>query len=56
MKGGVKRQKDALVEAIHHTIAEIYGFNQWDLPAKSIVSMPRRLAAMKLVKGRQTKY
>ena len=56
MKGGVERRKDALVEAIHHIMAEINGFDQWDLPAKLIASMPRRLAAVRLVKGRQTKY
>ena len=56
MKGGIKRRKDALVEAIHHTMAEINGWEQWDLPAKLIASMPRRLAAVRLVKGKQTKY
>ena len=56
MRGGVEKRKDALVEAIHHTMAEINGWDQWDLPAKLIESMPRRLAAVRLVKGLQTKY
>ena len=56
MGGGVETRKDALVEAIHKTVAVINGWEEWDLPAKLIESMPRRLAAVKLVGGKQTKY
>ena len=56
MGRGVDARKDKLVEAIHATIAEINGWDQWDLPAKLIASIPKRLAAVKLVKGKQTKY
>ena len=56
MGGGVKRRKNTLVKAIYHTMAVINGYEEWDLPARLIASMPRRLAAVKLVKGRQTKY
>ena len=56
MRGGVKKRKDALVEAIHHTMAEINMFEQWNLSAKLIASMPRRLAVVRLVKGGPTKY
>ena len=56
MGGGVDKRKDALVEALHHTMAVINGFEGWDLPAKLILSMPKRLAAVKLVEGKQTKY
>ena len=56
MNGGVKKRKDALVEAIHQTMRRIQGWQQWDFPAKLIESMPRRLAAVGLVQGKQTKY
>ena len=56
MGGGVEARKDTLVEAIHATMAVINGWEEWDLPAKLIASMPRRLAAVRLVKGKQTKY
>ena len=56
MGGGVERRKDVLVEAIHHIMAEICGWDEWDLPAKLIESMPRRLAAVRLVQGKQTRY
>ena len=56
MGGGVEARKDKLVEAIHATMAENNGWDQRDLPAKLIASMPKRLAAVKLVQGKQTKY
>ena len=56
MGGGVKGRKDALVEALHHTMSVINGEEGWDLPAKLVFSMPRRLAAVELVEGKQTKY
>ena len=56
MKGGAERQKHALVAVIHATMVEINGYKQWDLPARLIASMPRRLAAVRLVEGKQTKY
>ena len=56
MGGGVERRKDTLVEAIDHTMAVINGYEEGDLPARLIACMPRRLAAVKLVKGRQSKY
>ena len=56
MRGGVKKKKDTLIKAIHQTIAVINGGDQWDLPAVLIESMPRRLAAVSLVKGGPTKY
>ena len=56
MSGGIKKRISTLVKAIHDTMAVINGFEQWDLPAKLIASMPQRLAAVRLVKGKQTKY
>ena len=56
MGGGVKGRKNALVKALHHTISMINREERWDLPAKLVFFMPRRLAAVKLVKGKQTKY
>ena len=56
MGGGVKARKNILVKAIYVTMAVINGWEEWDLPAKLIASMPRRLAAVRLVKGKQTKY
>ena len=47
---------DALEQAVHHAMTVINGFEQWDLPAKLIASMPKRLAAVRLVQGKQTKY
>ena len=41
MGGGVKGRKDALVEALHHTMSVINGEEGWDLPAKLVFSMPR---------------
>ena len=49
-------RKDALETAVHQAMAVFNGFEQWDLPAKLIASMPDRLAAVKLVHGKQTKY
>ena len=56
MRGGVEKRKDALEKAIRQTINRINGWDQWDLPAKLVASMPRRLAAVRLVQGKQTKY
>ena len=56
MGGGIEKGKDALAEEVHHTIAEINRFDQWDLPAKLIASIPQRLAAAKLVKEKHTRY
>ena len=56
MGGGVEAHKDALVEAIYAIMAVINGWEEWDLLAKLIASMPRRLVAVRLVKGKQIKY
>ena len=50
MGEGVDVRKNKLVKAIHATMAKINKWDKWDLPAKLIVSMPKRLAAVKLVK------
>ena len=39
----------ALKQALHYAMAVINGFEQWDLPAKLIASMPKRRAAVRLV-------
>ena len=54
--GGVEARKNTLVKVIYVTMAIINGWEEWDLPAKLIASMSRRLAAVRLVKGKQTKY
>ena len=56
MGGGVEARKNALIKAIYAIMTVINGWEEWDLPAKLIASMPRRLAAVRLVKGKQTKY
>ena len=56
MGGGIEAHKNALVKAIYVTMAVINGWEEWDLPAKLIASMPRRLAAVRLIKEKQTKY
>ena len=56
MGGGVEARKDTLIEVIYVIIAIINEWEEWDLPVKLIVSMPRRLVAVRLVKGKQTKY
>ena len=56
MGEGVEAHKNALIKAIYISIAIINGWKEWDLPAKLIASMPRRLAVVRLVKGKQTKY
>ena len=56
MGGGVDVRKDKLVKAIHTIMAKINGWDEWDLPAKLIAFIPKRLAAVKLVKEKQTKY
>ena len=49
MGGGVEARKNKLVKAIYTTIAKINGWDQWDLLAKLIAFMPKRLVAIKLV-------
>ena len=56
MGGEIKKRKNILVKAIYHVLAEINGWEGSDLSAKLIASMPRRLAAVRLAKGKQTKY
>ena len=56
MRGGIKKKKNTLVKTIYQTIAVINGWDQWDLPAVLIKFIPRRLAAIRLVKGGPTKY
>ena len=56
MGRGIEARKNTLVKVIHATIAVINGWEEWDLPAKLIASMPRRLVAVRLVKKKQTKY
>ena len=53
---GAEARKDQLEITIHEAMAVFNGMEQWDLPAKLIMSMPKRLAAVKLVGGKQTKY
>ena len=52
MGGGVKERKDALVKALHYTMSVINGEEGWDLLTKLVFFMPRRLAAVELVKGK----
>ena len=56
MGGGIEARKDTLIKVIHVTMTVINGWEEWDLPVKLIASIPRRLAAVRLVKGKQTKY
>ena len=56
MGEGVEARKDKLVETIYATMVEINGWDQWDLPAKLIASMPKRLVAVKLMQGKYIKY
>ena len=56
MGGGIEAHKNTLIKVIYAIMAIINGWEEWDLPAKLIASMPRRLAAVRLVKGKQTKY
>ena len=56
MRGGVEAHKNILIKVIYVTIAIINRWEEWDLPAKLIASIPRRLAVVRLVKGKQTKY
>ena len=56
MGGDIEARKNTLIKVIYATMAVINGWEEWDLPAKLIASMPRRLAAVRLVKGKQTKY
>ena len=56
MRGGKDTRKYALKQAIREAFVEITADNEWDLPAILLASMPRRLAAVKLVNGRQTRY
>ena len=53
---GAEARKDASEAAVHEAMAEFNEYEQWDFPAKLIESVPRRLVAVKLVKGQQTKY
>ena len=56
MGGGVDVRKNKLVKAIYTTMAKINKWDKWDLPAKLIIFILKRLAAIKLVKEKQTKY
>ena len=56
MMRGPEARKDALEAAVHEAMAVINGYEQWDFPAKLIESMPRRLAAVKLVEVKQIRY
>ena len=56
MGGSVEARKDTLVKVIYVTMAVINGWEEWDLLVKLIASMLRRLAVVRLVKGKQTKY
>ena len=56
MGGSIKTYKNILVKVIHATITIINGWEEWDLPAKLIASMPRRLVVVRLVRGKQIKY
>ena len=56
MSGGKETRKDALKQAIREVFDEITNDNEWELPAILLASMPRRLNAVKLVQGRQTRY
>ena len=53
---GAEARKYTLVKVIYEAMAVFNYEAQWDFPAKLIESMPRRLAAVRLTKGRQTKY
>ena len=54
------RSKDArinaLERAVHEAMAAFKEEMQWDFPATLVASMPRRLAEVELVQGKQTKY
>ena len=56
MGGGIEARKNTLIKVIYVIIVIINGWEEWDLPAKLIVSMLRRLAVVRLIKGKQTKY
>ena len=56
MGENVKARKNTLIKVIYVTMAVINGWEEWDLLAKLIASMPRRLAVIRLVKEKQTKY
>ena len=49
MGGGEAKRRDALVEAIHHTMGVFNEIEQWGFLAKLILSMPKRLAAVSRV-------
>ena len=56
MRGGKDTRKDALKQAIREAFIEITADNEWDLSAILLATMPRRLAAVKLVNDKQTRY
>ena len=49
-------RKVALKRAITAAFAQLQADNEWELPAILVALMPKRLAAVKLVHGEQTKY
>ena len=56
IEGGKPARKEALKAAIRAAFDQLTADPEWDLPAILAHSMPKRLAAVKLVGGKQTKY
>ena len=56
MDGSKATRKDALKQAIQEAFDEITSDNEWELPAILHASMPKRLAAVKLVQSKQTRH
>ena len=54
MGEGVEAYKNTLIKVIYATMAVINGWEEWDLPAKLIAFMSRRLVVVRLVKEKQT--
>ena len=56
MRGGKDRQRLQLRAAIEDTFNRLVNDPNWDLPAKLVASMPRRINAVKHNLGWPTKY
>ena len=51
MTGSYYAKKQALKQAIREVIAEIESIELWDISAKLVASMPKRLRAVDRAKG-----
>ena len=51
-----RKKKQALKQTIQEAFTEFTADNEWDLPTRLLTSMPARLNAVKLVRGKQIRY